>query len=68
MQPQLAETSTTVAEGYTSNWEQNLASSIIHTVLLCRFAQYKLKGMEVVPSFQKATKASPCVALSYAKM
>lgn len=39
--------------------------SIIYTGLLCRFAQYKLRGMEAVTSLQKATKANPSVALSH---
>lgn len=41
----------------------------IHTVLLCRFAEYKLKVMEAMPSFQRATKARQCVTLrSFVKM
>lgn len=43
--------------------------STIHVVLLCRFAEHKLKVMEAVPSFQKTTKARQCVTLrSFVKM
>lgn len=41
----------------------------IHMVLLYRFAEYKLKVMEAILSFQKTTKARQCVTLrSFVKM
>lgn len=43
--------------------------STIHMVLLCRFAEHKLKVMEAMPSFQKTTRARQRVTLrSFLKM